>query len=214
MYNLPYFKEKNGERLLQFMQDHSFVVLTGADPNGRPVATQVPVLFDELDGKAVLTGHFMRNTDHHKAFLANPQVLVMFIGPHCYVSASLYTNPATASTWNYMTAHIEGRIEFVDDEELPEILRRTTDKYEKDPASPAAFDKLDPQYVERLCKAIVGFRIHVNGLEHVFKLSQNRDAASYQRIIERLSAGTAEEQAVAEEMRIRQSEIGTVADKE
>jgi transcriptional regulator len=110
MYNLPYFKEKKSERLLSFMADHPFVVLSGSGPEGIPVATQLPVLLDEHEGRAVLAGHFMRNTDHHKAFSANPNVLVLFTGPHCYVSASWYTDPATASTWNYMTVQIQGRI--------------------------------------------------------------------------------------------------------
>ena len=207
MYNLPHFKETNSDRLLRFMHDHSFVVLTGADASGKPVATQVPVLFDEHEGKAVLSGHFMKNTDHHKAFLQNPQVLVMFLGPHCYVSASWYTEPASASTWNYMTVQVDGKIEFLEHDDLLDILKRTTEKYENNPDSPAGFDRMDPGYIERLSKAIVGFRIHVQQLNHVFKLSQNRNATDYRTIIGRLSAGTTAEQAVAEEMKRRETEL-------
>lgn len=207
MYNLPHFKETNSDRLLGFMHDHSFVVLTGADASGKSVATQVPVLFDEHEGRAVLSGHFMRNTDHHKAFVQNPQVLVLFLGPHCYVSASWYTEPATASTWNYMTVQVEGTIEFLEQDDLIDILKRTTEKYEKDADSPAGFDKMDPDYIERLSKAIVGFRIHVQELNHVFKLSQNRNATDYRNIIGRLSAGSLGEQAIAEQMKIREQEL-------
>jgi len=207
MYNLPYFKEKKSERLLAFMADHPFVVLSGANADGKPVATQVPVLLDEYNGRAVLSGHFMRNTDHHNAFSSNPNVLVLFTGPHCYVSASWYTNPATASTWNYMTVQIQGTMEFLGHDELLDILKRTTEKFEANPDSSASFDKLEPEYVDRLSKAIIGFRIHVESLEHVFKLSQNRDAASYQEIIDRLSAGTKDEQEIAGQMRLRQEEL-------
>ena len=207
MYNLPYFKEKKSERLLAFMADHPFVVLSGTSEEGKPVATQVPVLLDEHNGRAVLSGHFMRNTDHHKALSSNPNVLVLFTGPHCYVSASWYTNPATASTWNYMTVQIQGKIEFLGQEELLDILKRTTEKFEGNSDTPGSFDKLDPEYVDRLSKAIIGFRIHVDTLEHVFKLSQNRDAASYQKIIDQLSAGTNDEQEIADQMRLRQQEL-------
>ena len=207
MYNLPYFKEKKSERLLAFMADHPFVVLSGANADGKPVATQVPVLLDEYNGRAVLSGHFMRNTDHHNAFSSNPNVLVLFTGPHCYVSASWYTNPSTASTWNYMTVQIQGTMEFLGHDELLDILKRTTEKFEANPDSSASFDKLNPEYVDRLSKAIIGFRIHVESLEHVFKLSQNRDAASYQEIIDRLSAGTKDEQEIAGQMRLRQEEL-------
>ncbi|HSB92697.1 MAG TPA: FMN-binding negative transcriptional regulator [Flavitalea sp.] len=207
MYNLPYFKEKKSERLLAFMADHPFVILSGSNADGKPVATQVPVLLDEHNGRAVLSGHFMRNTDHHQAFSSNPNVLVLFTGPHCYVSASWYTNPATASTWNYMTVQVTGTMEFLGHEELLDILKRTTEKFEANNDSSASFEKLDPEYVDRLSKAIIGFRIHVNSLEHVFKLSQNRDSASYQEIINRLSAGTKDEQEIAEQMRLRQQEL-------
>src|SRR6476661_2852726 len=207
MYNLPYFKEKKSERLLTFMAEHPFVTLSGSNEDGIPVATQLPVLLDEHNGRAVLSGHFMRNTDHHKAFESNPNVLVLFTGPHCYVSASWYTEPATASTWNYMTVQVLGRMEFLGHDDLIDILKRTTEKFEDDPGSSASFDKLDPAYVEKLSKAIIGFRIHVGSLEHVFKLSQNRDAASYQNIIDKLSGGNPGEQAIAQEMRTRQQEL-------
>jgi len=102
---------------------------------------------------------------------------------------------------------ILGRMEFLGQEELLDLLKRLTDKFEANPESEAAFNKLDPEYVDRLSKAIIGFRIHVDSLEHVFKLSQNRDATSFQQIIDRLSTGTPEEQAVAAEMRLRQEEM-------
>jgi transcriptional regulator len=64
----------------------------------------------------------MKGNDHHKAFLANPNVLVRFYGPHCYVSASWYTNPQQGSTWNYITVHAKGELNFLDDSELPGLL--------------------------------------------------------------------------------------------
>ena len=82
MYNLPYFKEQDEIGLLQFMRQHAFIVLTGTGNDGTPVATQVPVLIRELDGKVFLEGHIMRNTDHHKAFSKNENVLALFVGPH------------------------------------------------------------------------------------------------------------------------------------
>ena len=68
MYDLPYFKESDQRTILDFIRQHPFAMLIGAGENA-PVATQVPILIDEREGKAlVLRGHIMRNTDHHKAF--------------------------------------------------------------------------------------------------------------------------------------------------
>jgi transcriptional regulator len=116
----------------------------------------------------------MKNTDHHKAFLEHDNVLVIFNGPHTYVSASWYTDPRVGSTWNYMTVHAKGKIRFSDEAATYETVKRITDRHEA-AGSPAAFDKLAEEYVSRLVKAIVAFEIVVESFENVFKLSQNHD---------------------------------------
>ena len=93
MYNLPYYKEQDVEEVMQFIREHPFAFLAGSDAANNPVATQIPVFIDEKDGKIFLTGHIMRNTDHHKAFEQNSSVLAVFTGPHTYVSATWYTKP-------------------------------------------------------------------------------------------------------------------------
>ena len=130
MYNLPYFKEQDGEVVLEFMRQHPFVFLSGVDVDNKPVASQVPVFIDEKDGKLFLTGHIMKNTDHHKAFDNNPNVLAVFTGPHTYVSATWYDDPHQASTWNYMSVHAKGIIRFGDANELVSVLKRLTLHYE------------------------------------------------------------------------------------
>ena len=201
MYAIPHFKIKDPLRILAFMKEHSFVTLCGADAKGRPVATHVPVFVDQVDGELILSGHIMRSSDHHLAFEENPQVMAVFHGPHAYISASWYVKPDQASTWNYMTVHASGKIRFTDQQALLDILKRTTDHFEQDPDSPAGFDKMSADYVDRLSKAIVAFEIRVDNIDHVFKLSQNRDDVSYQQIIDHLSQGDAQAKAVAEEMR-------------
>ena len=128
MYNLPYFKEKDPAVIKAFMQQHSFAMLIGSK-DGFPVATQVPMLIEERDEKLFFLGHFMRQTDHHKAFASNPNALCVFTGAHTYVSASWYTDPQTASTWNYMSVHAKGQLRFLDQESLLTILEKTTRHY-------------------------------------------------------------------------------------
>ena len=102
MYKLQYFHEDNQEIVLEFMQKYSFAMLTGFDEI-YPVATHVPLDVKVKNDKIIFTGHMMKNTDHHKAFLNNPNTLVVFTGQHTYVSATWYSNPHQASTWNYMS---------------------------------------------------------------------------------------------------------------
>lgn len=184
MYKLPYFTEENEEAVFDFMQNNSFAIITGW--NGLfPVATHVPLDIKKEDGKLIFTGHMMKNTDHHKAFLQSENVLVIFTGPHCYVSASWYVKKEVASTWNYIDVHAHGTIKFTGEEGTKKIIENITNKYEL-PASLAAFNKLPAEYVDRLVKAIIGFTIEVSTIENVFKLSQNHDVATRQSIIENL----------------------------
>lgn len=207
MYELPYFMEKDYTKIKSFIQTHPFAIITGVDANQNPVATQIPVLITEKEGKLTFRAHLMRQTDHHKAFLQNPNVLVLFPGPHTYVSASWYSNPQQGSTWNYMTVHAKGTIRFLEPNELLGILRDTTTHFEGASNTPGAYDTLPEKYVQQMAKAIVGFEITVTALDAVFKLSQNRDEASYHNIIEKLKAGSADAQYIAAEMEQRTSQL-------
>lgn len=207
MYVLPYFMEKDYAKIRSFIEAHPFAVIAGVEASHQPVATQLPLLIAEKEGALTFRGHLMRQTDHHKAFEQNHNVLVLFPGPHTYVSASWYTNPQQGSTWNYMTVHARGEIRFLQQNDLIDILRATTTRFEGAPNTPGAFDTLPEEYVQRMAKAIVGFEITVTQLDAIFKLSQNRDEASYHNIIGKLSEGTADAQYIAAEMQQRTTQL-------
>jgi len=208
MYDLPYYKEEEPEIVLQFIHQHPFAFLAGCDENQKPVATQVPVFIEERKGVYYLTGHIMRQTDHHKAFAKNPEVLVVFTGPNTYVSATWYSNPVQASTWNYMSVHVKGKIKFLDDDGLIEVLKKLTLHFENsNSTSSTIFDNLPSTYRQPLMKAIVAFDIEVQSMEHVFKLSQDRDEASYQNIIKKLSEQGGDGKLIADLMQERVSKV-------
>jgi len=208
MYNLPYFKEEDQEVVLEFMRKHPFVFLTGVNEENKPVATQVPVFIDEKNGKLFLTGHIMRNTDHHKAFENNKNVLAVFTSPHVYVSGTWYDDPQQASTWNYMSVHAKGSIRFGNEEDLIAILKRLTLHYENNnTASTTIFDNLPSEYTGRLTKAIVAFEVEIVSIENVFKLSQNRDEKSFHNIMSKLNEQGSDGRFIAEEMKKRQQQL-------
>ena len=184
MYTFPYFKEPDAQKIIAFIRANNFALLTGIGEK-YPVATQIPLEVEEKEGKLLLHGHIMKKTDHHIAFEKNNKVLVIFTGPHCYVSASWYTNPLMASTWNYMSVHVKGKIIFTDEAGTYEAIKSITNKYES-MESAAAFNNLPKAYVMPMLKAIIGFTIEVKSLEHIFKLSQNRDDASKKNIVTQL----------------------------
>ncbi|WP_127132461.1 FMN-binding negative transcriptional regulator [Pseudoflavitalea rhizosphaerae] len=207
MYNLSEYVEKDPATVLAFIQQHPFATLIGSDAGGVPVATQVPLLIRQQGNYLSLRGHIMRKTSHHKAFEQNPRVLALFSSPHTYVSPSWYSNPRSGGTWNYMSVQAQGEMEFTNETTLLEILRETQNQFENDPASPSVYENLSPEYVNPLAKAIVGFQIKVTKLDATFKLSQNRDEASYHNIIAQLKKGSADAQFIASEMEKRASQL-------
>ena len=208
MYNLPYFKEQDKETVIRFIHEHPFAFLAGCTADIKPVATQVPVFIDEKEGKLFLSGHVMRQTDHHKAFEKNPHVLCVFTSPHTYVSASWYSNPHQASTWNYMSVHVKGILKFLDEDGLISVLKKITLHFENNNSqSPTVFDNLPSDYKQRLMKAIIAFEIEVQEIDNVFKLSQNRDEESFHKIIEKLQQQDSDGQYIAEQMNRRSSKL-------
>jgi transcriptional regulator len=205
MYDLPYYREHDDQAIAAFIEQHPFALISGCDAQSRPVATQVPLFIDQLEGRTVLSGHIMRNTDHHRAFCQNPNVLAVFTGGHSYVSATWYSDPSVASTWNYMSVHARGMIRMLDGEGLVEVLQRTSLHFENhDDQSPTVFDNLPRSFKDKVMKAIVGFEVEVSRMDAVFKLSQDRDASSYRNIINQLNKGDAQARAIAAEMEQRE----------
>ena len=207
MYNLSDFKEKDQQVVLEFMKQHPFAMLIGS-VDDRSYATQIPFLFEEKDNRLVLLGHMMRKQDHQLAFEKNPNVLIVFTGPHTYVSATWYSNPHQASTWNYMSVHARGLLRFLDQQGLENALKKLTLHYENNnPHSSTVFDNLPQDYTSRLMKSIVAFEIEVTSIENVFKLSQNRDEQSFHRIVEKLTVQDADGKKIAEEMTKRKDQL-------
>ncbi|MBK9937056.1 MAG: FMN-binding negative transcriptional regulator [Chitinophagaceae bacterium] len=150
----------------------------------------------------------MKNTDHHKAFLHNNNVLAVFTGPHTYVSATWYDNPHQASTWNYMSVHAKGIVRFGGAEELVTILKRLTLHYENNnSASATIYDNLSADYLAPLMNAIVSFEIEIESIENVFKLSQNRDEKSYDNIVHKLKEQDGDAKVIGEIMEQRKSKV-------
>ena len=208
MYKLPYFNEQNPQLVREFMENHPFVIMTGSFSNGQQVVTQVPVLLEMRDDKLYIQGHIMRKTDHHLAFAENPKVLIVFVGPQAYISFSWYTDQASGSTWNYMSVHASGDIRFMRDDEMVSFMRKLTLRFENNnPHSSALYDKLPEDYTRQMLPGIIGFEVMVEKLENVFKLSQNKDEASYTNIIKHLHTQGGDAALLAVEMEKRQAHI-------
>lgn len=184
---MPEFTEKDEIAVKEFIKSHPFVTLIGND-GAMPVATQVPLIIEETEGQLRLRGHIMRNTDHHRAFEKNNEVLLLFTGPNCYVSSSWYKERGIGSTWNYMAVHVKGKLHLMDEAGTMKVITDLTAIYESRQSRPQLVADMPAQYVSGMVKGISGFDIGIETITPIFKLSQNRTDESYTSIVSQLEA--------------------------
>ena len=202
MYVPTSFAETDRTKLHSLMRQYSFALLTSHGAAGL-VATHLPLLLDAETGPhGRLLGHMARANPQWRD--VGDQVMAVFSGPHAYVSPTWYEEPETVPTWNYVAVHAYGTFQIVDDPDaLRAILRRSVAEYEGPRPSPWAFDASEA-YVEKMLKAIVGFRIDIERLEGKWKLSQNHPETLRRRVFHALEAqGDEASRAVAALMRER-----------
>jgi len=181
MYIPSSFNVTDAAQLHAFMRTHSFATLVTNGGAGL-VATHLPILLD-TDGLRLL-GHMAK---------ANPQwrdvqgeSLVIFPGPHAYVSASWYETPGTVPTWNYATVHAYGLFRLIQArEKVHDILKRTVSLYEGNKTQPWRYDDSDPGVIRRLHE-IVAFEIEIGRLEGKWKLNQNHPDEVRRKVINAL----------------------------
>nr|HET6901012.1 FMN-binding negative transcriptional regulator [Ktedonobacteraceae bacterium] len=198
MYIPAHFRENDMSTLQQFIQEYSFGILV-TQHEGTPVANHLPFLLDAGRGsQGVLRAHMARGNAQWRMLDETEEVLVIFQGPHSYVSPSWYRDDVEESvpTWNYAAVHAYGRPRLIEDStELLRILQASIAENEAQFASPWHLEMSDESLQKKL-KAIVGFEIEITRLEGKFKLSQNRSAADQRRVIaaldEAMSPDTAE----------------------
>jgi transcriptional regulator len=200
MYVPEHFRESRIETLHALIRANSFGTIISTT-DGAPFATHLPFLIDAERGSGgTLVGHMARANPHWHAFAgpdapaptATGESLVIFSGPHGYVSPSWYETPIAVPTWNYAAVHVYGLPRVVDDETaVTELLARTVDTYESGFEHPWRVDRLSGDLVERLAKNIVAFELPIARIEGKLKLSQNRSAADRRRVVQALQGSGA-----------------------
>ncbi|MDB5763364.1 MAG: Negative transcriptional regulator [Herminiimonas sp.] len=172
MYIPPYFAQNDSAVLLEVMQRNNFATLI-SNTDGAPFATHLPVLARRDRDIIRIEGHFAKANPHWKALETDSRALVIFHGPHTYISPTLYQDADRVPTWNYIAVHAAGRItiDHTADAKL-RMLSKLIAHHE--PSYQAQFDAIDAKLTSGLLNAIVAFEMTVEKLEGKFKLGQHR----------------------------------------
>ncbi|MDG0948027.1 FMN-binding negative transcriptional regulator [Bacillus paranthracis] len=184
MYIPKYFKVTDVDEIWDFVQKNSFGTIVTTE-QGKPIATHLPLGLSKEGDDYYITGHMAYGNPQWKTFETCEDVLVMFQGPHAYISSSWYGHEEVP-TWNYQAIHVYGTASILEKDELIEELTMMLKKYEENRENPVLWDKLSPQLLERELKGIVGFKIKVQEVQAAYKLSQNRNEEDYLNIIDKL----------------------------
>jgi len=202
LYTPKQYKVTDFEEIKEFVQYNSFATLI-TTKKGKPIATHLPLqLMKEKEGYSI-TGHMAYGNPQWRTFEDCDDVLVMFQGPHAYISSSWYEQE-NVPTWNYQSVHIYGKGSILSEGELKQDLTSLLQQYEQKRENPVLWDTLSPSFLEKELKGIVGFKIKVEEVQATYKLSQNRNEKDYQNIIEHLQKEeTPESKQIAEQMEKR-----------
>ena len=184
MHSPSYNRVENRAEVLEFMRANNFALLvTGT--GGALHASHLPVLVDEAEAGLVLDMHMAKNNPQWQEFF-DDEVLVVFSGPHAYVSPRWYEARERVPTWNYTAVHAYGSVTVVDDPKAKHAAQRRL-VAAMDPQWLPKFDALREQYVSDMLQGIVNFKIAVTRLETRWKLSQNRGRREQELIADALA---------------------------
>ncbi len=206
MYTPKLYREEDRSKILEFMRENEFVTLVSHDGQ-RPVASHLLVEVIEEGERLLINGHMSRANSLWKSFERNSEVLVIFQGPHTYISPTWY-NHVNVPTWNYQAVHVYGKPHLVTEyEEAYQLLKRLIDRHEK--SGHYKMDSLPQDFVEKEIRGVVAFQIEVTQIEANYKLSQNRDDEDYWNIVSHLEERQDElSHGVAEAMKEQRKDRG------
>ncbi len=162
--------------------DFGVVVSNGTDGF---FATHIPMMLARDEGKhGTLYGHVARVNPH--AALFGKEALIVFSGPHAYVSPTWYSDRTTnVPTWNYAAVHCTGVPQLSGGDQI-EHLRLMVARYEGERPNGWNVDELKAEMRESLPRGIVTFRMEIARIEGKAKLSQNKPRFERERVIEGL----------------------------
>jgi transcriptional regulator len=201
MYIPAAFRETRLEVLHALIREHSFASLVSL-VDGRLCATHLPLLLDPKRGpNGALRGHMARANPHWRSFGRGEEALVIFQGPHAYISPNWYGAGPAVPTWNYSAVHAYGTPVVVGNaSDVRALLDDTVGTFESPLPEPWSTARAGDDYISRLAEGIVAFEMPITRLEGKRKLSQNRPSDVESAAAGLRAHGDASGQLVAEQM--------------
>ena len=158
------------------MRAHSFATLISVDAEGTPIATHLPTVVSQEGNNVVLHFHLARANPHSAILRETEAAMMAYLGPHAYMSPSVYADLKRVPTWNYIAVHAYGDVEELTANDAKDALLKSLIAIHEPPYA-EQWRGLDEQFQQSMLGAISAFRMTVTKLESKFKLNQHRKEA-------------------------------------
>ena len=187
MYTPSFNRIDDDNEIRRFVAAARSAEFVTVDPDGMPVATLLPVMWD----RDVVVAHMARANSQWKTLGADCPALLICSGPEAYISPSWYAAKAehgrVVPTWNYSAVHLSGTVRVHEDRDwLRDVVTRLTAMHESGRSDPWQPGDAPEKYIEGQLAGIVGLEIAVTRVEGKAKLSQNRSEADRRGVIDGL----------------------------
>ena len=187
-----HFVEDDFSTLVNFMSAHPLATIVAQTEQGSE-ACHIPLFwYDDDTEYGCLYGHFGRQNPIYQNARPNRSWLIIFQDSGHYISPSWYPSKADTHkevpTWNYQSVHIHSHIQLIEaHDKIVWILTETTANHEKPLPLPWSLTDAPKDYIDALCKGIIGFKLTIGNVEAQFKLNQNKSAENIRGVIEGLT---------------------------
>jgi transcriptional regulator len=178
------YERNDTDFIRSLIHGRGWAKLVSAVPGSGPVVTHLPVILAPGLGDATVLGHLARE-DAELHELGRHESVIVFEGPHGYISPSFYKDGPFVPTWNFVVAHLHGTPEILDAEQAYETLRATVDHFEAQRPEPWSLDTVE-QYAQRIAPGVTAFRLSPTRIVGKAKLSQDKPEEIVERVIQAL----------------------------
>jgi transcriptional regulator len=184
--------------LHDFMDEYAFGDLVTTAPTLR--ITHIPTFLQRAMGRyGTVFGHISAQNPQRAAFDGSHQAVIVFRGPHGYISPAWYANKRAVPTWNFAVVHVSGRPKPIEGPEATRaLLARLIKKFEARSGTSYDFDALPADYVAGMMKGIVPFSMEIEAIEGKFKLGQERSPGDRDGVLAHLPAAKPHERTLPE----------------
>jgi transcriptional regulator len=176
-------QEHDTARIVHTMRAYNFAIFTSL-VEGELMATHLPIITVQEGERIICRGHFARANPQWRS-IQEQRNLLIFSGPHAYISPTHYEKEENVPTWNYIAIHAYGRARLVEEPAALEALLAELIMTHEAPYQ-AQWTGLSERYRQGMMQGIVGFELVVEQLEGKAKLSQNRSVTEQVRVAEAL----------------------------